>query len=188
MLQTPFQEKTLLDRVLVHFELNVYLKPFPQANNHNKNLFQEDLIYQERCADREGLKKREIFKKKREIFKRKLKKSGIFKRTLSNVKREKFHGRNFERRGRSPTVLASLRFSWKGFNSNFDIFRELLGCFLTIAIIQDDVSQPVLGVWWDHGVRQRGVRPRPHRDRLGHDQGHQVHHGDHSHQHKHIIR
>ena len=72
MLQTPFQEKTLLDRVLVHFELNVYLKPFPQANNHNKNLFQEDLIYQERCADREGLKKREIFSKKREIFKRKL--------------------------------------------------------------------------------------------------------------------
>ena len=172
MLQTPFQEKTLLDRVLVHFELNVYLKPFPQANNHNKNLFQEDLIYQERCADREGLKKREIFSKKREIF----------KRTLSNVNEEKLHGRNFERRGRSPTVLASLRFCWKGFNSNFDIFRELLGCFLTIAIIQDDVSQPVLGVWWDHGVRQRGVRPRPHRDWLGHDQGHQVYNGDHCHQ------
>ena len=114
-------------------------------------MFQEKLISQERCADRERLKKRKIFKKKRENFKRNLK-SGIFKRTLSNVKREKFHGRNFERRGRSPTVLASLRFSWKGFNSNFDIFRELLGCFLTIAIIQDDVSQPVFGVWWDHGV------------------------------------
>ena len=127
-------------------------------------MFQENLINQERCADREGLKKREIFSKKREILKRNLKKSGIFKRTLSNVKGEKFHGRNFERRGRSLTVLASLRFFWKGFNSNFDIFRELLGCFLTIATIQDDVSQPVLGVWWDHGVRQRGVRPRPHRD------------------------
>ena len=37
-----FPSKTLWDRLLNHFELNEYIKPFPQAYNYNKNCFRRN--------------------------------------------------------------------------------------------------------------------------------------------------
>ena len=37
-----FPSKTLWDRLLKHFELNEYLKPFPQAHNYNKTCFRRN--------------------------------------------------------------------------------------------------------------------------------------------------
>ena len=179
-----FPSKTLWDRLLKHFELNEYLKPFPQAHNYNKTCFRRNWSPKRGAPTASGWR-RERSSRRREKTSRETWRVGSSREPCPTSKeRSSTAGTSRGEGGRRQ--CSRLCASPGKVLTATSIFLE--NCFLTIAIIQDDVSQPVLGVWWDHGVRQRGVRPRPHRDRLGHDQGHQVHHGDHSHQHKHIIR